>query len=80
MLIVLGLIIGLLFVAPALLLWVGRLINTNTGSGGRPFQSIKAEASAQSAPGSIHREGDIDEMPWFKRPMLPAFGNVETQD
>ena len=80
MLIVLGLIVGLLFVAPALLLWTGRLINENTGPGSRLFRLTGTEVSAHSAVGSIHREGGTDETPWFKRPMLPAFGNAEPQD
>ena len=82
MLIVLGLVVGLLFVAPALLLWTGRLINANTGPQSRPrlFRHTEADVPAQSASGSFHREGGADATPWFRRPMLPAFGNPEPQD
>ena len=80
MLIVLGLVVGLLFVAPALLLWTGRLINANTDPRARPFRLTEVELPAQSVSGSIHRKGDDGGTPWFKRPMLPAFGNAEPQD
>ena len=80
MLIVLGLIVGLLFVAPALLLWTGRLINANTGPGARSFGLAEAETPAHSASSNFHREADTEGTPWFKRPMLPAFGVAEPQD
>ena len=79
MLLVLGLVIGLLFVAPALLLWTGRLIMAGTGpqSVARLSRMGGSDATAQPARGSIHREGGNDETPWFRRPMLPAFGESE---
>ncbi len=87
MLIVLGLVVGLLFVAPALLLWTGRLIMTNTGPRTRPrsFRLGEKEGFAQSAlgdvrSGNIHRADGADSTPWFRRPMQPAFGKSEAQD
>jgi hypothetical protein len=82
MLIVLGLVIGLLFVAPALLLWTGRFIMTNTGPRSRSRLAGFSEPSEAFAlsDGSIHCEGGADAMPWFRRPMLPAFGESETED
>ena len=87
MLLVLGLVIGLLFVAPALLLWTGRLIMTNTDPRTRPrlFQPGQTEAFAQSGsgnttPGSIHRADGTGTTPWFRRPMLPPFGKSEAQE
>ena len=80
MLIVLGLVVGLLFVAPALLLWTGRLINANTGPGARPFGLTETETPTHSASGNFHHEADAEGTPWFKRPMLPAFGGAEPQD
>ena len=87
MLLVLGLVIGLLFVAPALLLWTGRLImaNTDPRTRPRPFRLGQTEAFARSAsgdaaPGSVHQSDGADTAPWFRRPMLPAFGKSETQD
>ncbi len=82
MLIVLGLVIGLLFVAPALLLWTGRLITANTGPKSRSRLARFSRTSEASAPsnGSIHSEGDKDETPWFRRPMLPVFGQSETEE
>lgn len=79
MLLVLGLVIGLLFVAPALLLWTGRLIMASTGpqSAARLSRMGGSDATAQPARGSIHREHGNGEAPWFRRPMLPAFGESE---
>ncbi len=82
MLLVLGLVVGLLFVAPALLLWTGRLIMANTDPLSRPrsLRFGKTEASAPSGFGGVHDPEDADEGPWFRRPMLPAFGKSEVQD
>ena len=86
MLVVLGLVVGLLFVAPALLLWTGRLIMAGPGSRTRPRpfrpgeEGFAQPVSGNARPGSIHRADGTDPTPWFRRPMLPAFGKSKVQD
>lgn len=82
MLVVLGLVVGLLFVAPALLLWTGRLIMANSDPLSRPRsqRSGRTEASAPSVFGGVHDQENASETSWFRRPMLPAFSKSEVQD
>ena len=64
MLTVLALATFLLVVMPAALLWLGKMIEANTDGRGR-------RAAKQS---SVTTQGeDPDHIPWFRRPMRPAF-------
>ena len=58
----------LLGVIPAILLWLGRMIEANTDGRSR----IKAR-QAQAA--ALQGDGDPGRAPWFSQPMRPVFGN-----
>ena len=62
----------LLVVMPALLLWLGRMIEANTDgrlrseAGRSPGSAASATAEAQGSSGSA----------WYRRPMQPPFGKA----
>ena len=66
---VLALAVFLLFVIPASLLFIGKLIVANTDK--RAYAAIKSRDAALSSRSAERAPG---EAPWYGRPMKPAFG------
>ena len=64
---VLACAVFLLAVAPAVLLWLGRMIEANTDGRRR----VK-EGRGRSVPAQAH--DGFGDTPWFRRLMRPAFG------
>lgn len=64
---VLACAVFLLLVMPAALLWLGRLIEANT-DGRKRIQAERTRTATSQG------EGSPGQVPWFRRPMRPAFG------
>ena len=63
----------LLIVMPALLLWLGRMIEANTDGRRRVAAERLRDRNAAVA---TAQDRDAGGGPWYRRPMQPAFGQA----
>lgn len=73
MLLVLACTVCLLFVAPGMILVLGRVIEANTDGRRRAAAAGRGREISMQSMGDVHGASDPEQAAWFRRPMLPAF-------